>query len=79
MLKLTLAAAAAALASAAVPGDKIATLPGFGTPLSDLYSGMLASGAGKHAHYVYSSSLNKPSTDDVVLWFNGGWPPRAAC
>lgn len=42
-------AAGAALARAAVPADLVTTLPGFGTPLSNLYSGYVLGGAGKRA------------------------------
>ena len=36
---------------------------------SKLYSGYLDGGAGKHAHYMFSESLNDPANDPVVLWF----------
>lgn len=72
MLRASAIAAVAATASAAVPADLVTNLPGFGTPLSSLYSGYLSAGTGKHAHYVYSASLNNPKTDPVVVWFNGG-------
>lgn len=65
-------AAAAGLSMAAVPADQVTNIPGFGAPLTALYSGYLNSGAGKHAHYVYSASLNAPATDPLVVWFNGG-------
>ena len=67
----TLVALAAGYASAAVPADLVTDLPGFGAPLSKLYSGYLKAGTGKYLHYVYSESLRTPSTDPVVIWFNG--------
>jgi carboxypeptidase C (cathepsin A) len=59
-------------ALAAVPADAVANIPGFGAPLSKLYSGYLAGGTGKHAHYMFSESLRHPASDDLVVWFNGG-------
>ena len=70
-MRVAVAAALAGAALAAVPADRVATLPGFGTPLTALYSGYLDAGAGKHHHYVYSESRNNPATDDLVIWFNG--------
>jgi carboxypeptidase C (cathepsin A) len=67
----TFVALAAGYASAAVPADLVTDLPGFGAPLSKLYSGYLNAGKGKYLHYVYSESLRTPSTDPVVIWFNG--------
>jgi hypothetical protein len=72
-MRVAVAAALAGAALAAVPADRVATLPGFGTPLTALYSGYLDAGAGKHHHYVYSESRNNPATDDLVIWFNGSW------
>lgn len=72
MKSLAVLAASLALASAAVPADQVTNIPGYGAPLSNLYSGYVNAGTGKHHHYVYSESLNNPKTDPVVLWFNGG-------
>jgi hypothetical protein len=71
MKSLAVLAASLALASAAVPADQVTNIPGYGAPLSNLYSGYVNAGTGKHHHYVYSESLNNPKTDPVVLWFNG--------
>lgn len=57
---------------AAVPADQVTNLPGFGAPVSKMYSGYLPGSAGQQAHYIYTESLNTPATDPVVLWFNGG-------
>ena len=62
-----------ALASAAPAADLVADLPGFGAPLSKLYSGYLAAGPGQRLHYVYSEALSvDPASAPVVLWSNGG-------
>lgn len=58
--------------NSAVVNDAVGNLPGFGTPLSKMYSGYLNGGTGKKAHYIYTESLLKPATDPLVLWFNGG-------
>ena len=73
------AALVAGAALAAVPADKVTNLPTFGAPLSDTYSGYLDAGKGKHLHYLFTASLNAPSTDPVVLWFNGGESRLIAC
>jgi hypothetical protein len=86
-----------AVALAAPAQDAVSNLPGFGAPLSKLYSGCesleqrpalpaspsltrapppntlrtdLDGGVGKHSHYIFSESLQSPSKDPVVLWFN---------
>lgn len=71
-LSLLVGAAATQAAFAAVAADQVTNLPGFGKPLSKMYSGYLSAGKGKRAHYVYSESLRNPATDDLVVWFNGG-------
>lgn len=74
-LQGALAAAAVALTPtyAAIDGDLITSLPGFnGTFLSKQYSGYLSVGGGKFLHYTLAESENDPSTDPVVVWFNGG-------
>lgn len=61
----------AGVARAAVPGDAVASLPGFSGDLpSKLYSGYVPSNPGKVAHYMYSESLSNPTADPVVAWFN---------
>lgn len=59
-------------ASAAIAADQVTNLPGFGTPVSDMYSGYLSIPGGKHLHYVFTASLNSPATAPVLLWLNGG-------
>jgi len=42
--------------------------PGFAGALpSRLFSGYLAGGAGKSAHYIYSDSLSAPATDPIIV------------
>ena len=68
-----LAAAAARSAAAAPAADRVLSLPGFGAPLSPLYSGYLAAGPGQRLHYVYSAAINAdPASAPLVLWSNGG-------
>lgn len=62
---------------AAVPADKVDSLPGFdGNLPSAHYSGYLPTGvATKSAgqlHYWLIESENNPSKDPIVLWLNGG-------
>ena len=65
--------ALAPLARAAPAADRVATLPGFGTPLSPLYSGYVTAAPGQSLHYVYSDAIGvDPATAPVVFWFNGG-------
>jgi hypothetical protein len=56
---------------AAVPGDLVASLPGFGAPPTPWYSGYLHIPGGKHLHYILIMSPN-PTTDPLTAWFNGG-------
>lgn len=38
-----------------------------------LYSGYLdVNDTGKYLHYMLAESKNNPSTDPLVIWFNGG-------
>lgn len=64
------------LALGAIPGDRVTSLPGFGTPPTAHYSGYLPvgkySGVGGMLHYWLQLSENDPATDPVVLWLNGG-------
>lgn len=64
-------------ASAAVPADKITSLPGYvGDLPSTHYSGYMPVGALSkepgHLHYWFIESENNPASDPVVLWLNGG-------
>ena len=57
--------------SAAIAGDAVLSLPGYGPPPTPWYSGYLDIPGGKHLHYILQLSPS-PSTDPVVLWLNGG-------
>jgi hypothetical protein len=58
-------------AFAAVPSDEVTNLVGFGNVISKTYSGYLNANNGKYLHYFLTYSLNNPSTDPIILWFNG--------
>ena len=70
LAKLALLAAAA---QAAVPGDLVTSLPGFGAPPTPWYSGYLSfigiNGAPLHMHYIF---ITAPGTNSIAAWFNGG-------
>lgn len=61
--------------SAAVPGDLVTSLPGYGAPPTRWYSGYLdilgAFDARLHMHYIFIESPN-PTSDPVAVWLNGG-------
>jgi len=58
---------------AAIDADAIQALPGWKQALpSKQYSGYLNISGGKHLHYWLVQSENKPVTDPLVFWFNGG-------
>ena len=66
-------AALCGAARAAPAADAVPTLPGFGVPLSPLFSGYVTAGTGQQLHYVYSDAIGAdPSTAPLVVWFNGG-------
>lgn len=72
-LLLACALAAPRRAAAAPAADRVASLPGFGAPLSPFYSGYLAAGPGQRLHYVYSAAIGAdPASAPLVLWSNGG-------
>ena len=72
MSRLTLAAAAVSAVFAAPAADKVTSLPGFGAPLTDTYSGYFTIPGGKHIHYLFYASQKAPSTDPLIIWSNGG-------
>jgi hypothetical protein len=57
--------------TAAIAGDLVLSLPGWGQTPTPWYSGYLSIPGGKHLHYILQLSPN-PSTDPVVSWNNGG-------
>ena len=52
--------------------DKMTGLPDCAPLPSSWYSGYLSVTANKALHYVFIESLDKPSTDPILIWFNGG-------
>jgi carboxypeptidase C (cathepsin A) len=62
----------AAVVIAAPTAEKVTSLPDT-TPFdSDTYSGYLKVSDTKELHYVFTESLDTPTTDPVLIWFNGG-------
>ncbi|KAM4741561.1 lysosomal protective protein [Anableps anableps] len=60
-------------AGAAPAADEITFLPGLQKqPGFRQFSGYLNLADGKHLHYWFVESQNKPPSDPVVLWLNGG-------
>ena len=61
------------LSAAAPASHRVTNLPNAPAFSFQLYSGYLEVGSlGKQLHYVFYTSQNKPATDPVVLWLNGG-------
>jgi carboxypeptidase C (cathepsin A) len=53
--------------------DRVAAMPQCGPLKSAWYSGFLnVRPTGKGLHYVFIESLSKPSSDPILIWFNGG-------
>jgi len=72
MLLLALAALLATV-QGAVEADEFTQLPGAPGPMTTKsYSGYLPVTESKALHYVFVESQNDPTTDPVVIWFNGG-------
>jgi len=70
-------AAAVLLASpvfAAINADQITNLPGYGTPPTRQWSGLIAADDAQSVflHYWYVESANNPTSAPLLLWLNGG-------
>ena len=52
--------------------DKVASLPDCAALPSAWYSGYLNATQTKLLHFVLIESLDQPSTDPLLIWFNGG-------
>lgn len=56
--------------------DLVTSLPGMNNDQKfpfNMYSGYLPLWEStRHLHYVFVESRNKPATDPVLVWFNGG-------
>jgi len=57
---------------AAVDADLMGNLPDAPAWQSNTYSGYLTATETKNLHYVFNESLDSPSTDPIIIWFNGG-------
>jgi carboxypeptidase C (cathepsin A) len=67
--------AVALLSSAALAApleDLMPNLPDAPPFTTNTYSGYLTVTDTKALHYVFAESQSEPSTDPVVIWFNGG-------
>jgi len=72
-MKFTYALAClAAVATAADENDRMANLPNAPRWPTKTYSGYLTATETKSLHYVFAESMDKPSTDPLIIWFNGG-------
>ena len=76
---MMLLSSAVRCAFAAVPKDRVTSLPGWPHPLaSPIYSGYFTipptapHTVPRHLHYVFIYSERAPATDPVMLWLNGG-------
>jgi carboxypeptidase C (cathepsin A) len=72
-MKQLFASALLAVASLAAPAEDVFT----GLPTADpfnsaTYSGYLTVSETKALHYVFAESYNNPTTDPIIIWFNGG-------
>lgn len=57
---------------AAVDADLMGNLPDAPAWESKTYSGYMDATETKQLHYVFNESLDSPSTDPIIIWFNGG-------
>ncbi len=69
---LALLGALIGVAYAAKEADRVTSLPMCSELPSKWYSGYLAASKTKSLHYVYIESLDSPTSDPVIVWFNGG-------
>ena len=71
-MKTFAACTMAVAALAADENDRMSQLPMADDFKSATYSGYLHVSDSKKLHYVFAESYDSPSTDPVVIWFNGG-------
>ena len=72
-LASVLGLAALAAAAAAPAKDFVASLPTFGAPAQETYSGYLnVTGTAKRLHYMFVKAQSDSANAPVVLWLNGG-------
>ena len=72
MLRNFAAILLSATAFAASEADRMGNLPDAPAFTTNMYSGYLTVTDTKSLHYVFAESMNDPTTDPVVIWFNGG-------
>lgn len=73
VLVALLAATTTMVLAADKKADRVQGLPNVVSPLpSKWYSGYLNVTDTKLLHYIFVESLSNPTTDPVLLWFNGG-------
>jgi carboxypeptidase C (cathepsin A) len=72
--KSLLLAAVCGVAFAADENDRVLSMPDFPEPFNTypVYSGYLNIDASKSLHYMLIESQKSPSTDPLIIWFNGG-------
>ena len=58
--------------SSAPAEDQMKSLPDIGNFSTNAYSGYLNVSDTKALHYTFVESQDKPSSDPVLIWFNGG-------
>jgi len=62
----------AVVAMAAPDADLMKDLPDAPAFATKTYSGYLKSTETKSLHYAFAESMDSPSTDPIIIWFNGG-------
>jgi len=71
--KSLVVSALAAVAFAADEADRVTSIPDMATfDTYALYSGYLEAATDKMLHYMFVESQSNPSTDPLIIWFNGG-------
>jgi hypothetical protein len=72
--KSLIVAAVCGVAFAADENDRVLSMPDFPEPFNTypVYSGYLNVDASKSLHYMLIESQKSPSTDPLIIWFNGG-------
>jgi carboxypeptidase C (cathepsin A) len=73
-MQKTLSLAMLAMSTIAAPSDELVTsLPIVGDLNFNMYSGYVdIPSTTKQLHYLLAESANDPTTDPLIVWFNGG-------
>lgn len=69
---MVLAAIFSCSVNAAHEEERVTFMPGIETMTNTMYSGYLHADDNKELHYVFVESKDSPSSDPVIIWFNGG-------